>query len=168
MDDDYVYIAQTMAQITKRVVAQLGGLAEPKTSRCKINQLFKNIKLRSSAMWHASLGMIPNVSRNVFLLSSRVQGFSLTLTTADDDRLLRNVGYNWPNDAATWESPMQKSKLAHYRKVYMASELNEFVGTNQEEIRCIGTTLILLLRKGTSGGPAVLGKGANTHVPTSP
>jgi hypothetical protein len=68
-----------------------------------------------------------------------------------------------PDDAA-----MQKSKLAQYRKMYMASELNEFVGTNQEKIRWIGTALILLLRKGTSGGRAVLSKAANMHFPSSP
>jgi hypothetical protein len=68
-----------------------------------------------------------------------------------------------PDDAA-----MEKSKLAHYRKVYTASKLNKFVGTNQEKIRWIGTALILLLRKGTSGGRAVLSKAANTHVLTSP
>ena len=63
---------------------------------------------------------------------------------------------------------IQKSKLAHYRKVCMASEVNEFVGTDQEKIRWLGTALILMLRKATSDGRAVLSKAANTHVPTSP
>ena len=66
------------------------------------------------------------------------------------------------------DAAIQKLKLAHYRKVYMASELNEFVGTNHEKIPWIGTALILLLRKGTSGRWAVLNKTANTHVITSP